>query len=701
MVLMFRNYTLFIFLVVAFVSNVQADILHAKRSHRPQAQDSVWESPNGIDPSPRETDEGRLALPLREIMQRTYDVSGQKSEWILGTSLLGNPELAPEALGMASVSRRYPSKLAGLYTTRLSYDASTLTLNGDNGILFEERHGIPVDTPITDVNWERGPFQGNAVRLEFRRLLTDSVTLDLGVASHSNLLSKSFDYQNVTHSPYFALGRDSTQIPFGGRNIAMNSMHMQPILTWKFRHGSAYFKMNYLSLDNDDNTTHKVLIDTLDYSIRNFQTDPYNISIETRTYGAGLELAPTRDWTFKTNFTYGTHEIEMTGLPQITKQSKTSLNEWGYETTEYTYFDTTRGINYESILGNFDINYAMLLNPSIHFSYEFLNTETVSNETFKREHYQDREIGYLQISDTLLWKTFFRVQAGMQRNSSVLDTVDFAPAFSIDATVLLPRNFQLNASYRHDNKFPEVSQLRFDETGRVAIHNEQLKFEKRDRGTATIGWFKQDVFYGLGLRFENANNLIKPYWVAKGEIPVEDEADSTETESDSYYNPYTPAPEPTDKDSIAAMFRWANVDNVKTLDWLMQVGFRLGNWKFYLERGQTFKRNKRLMDTPQLYYKGSIHWQNRFVSDRLGVSVRFDWQWFQDRYDCTIDENNKPEIVHLKHYLALDFEARMQILAFELYSRIENLNHSIYMPESGYTPEGLRFAYGIVWTFNN
>lgn len=699
---MFRRFSLPALLVLAFISNVQADIIHAKRSLRPQAQDSVWESPNGIDPMPRETDEGRWVLPLREIMQRTYDVSGQKSEWILGTSLLGNPELAPEALGMASVSRRYPSKLAGLYTTRLSYDASTLTLNGENGILFEERHGIPVDTPITDVNWERGAFQGNAVRIEFRRLLTDSVTLDLGIASHSNLLSKEYDYQNVTHSPYFALGRDSTQIPFGGRNIAMNSMHMQPILTWKFGHGSAFFKMNYLSIDNADNTTHKVLLDTLDHSIRNFQTDPYTISIETRTYGAGLTLRPVKDWTFKTDITYGTHEIEMDSLSKIVKTNKVTRNEWGYEKNESTYFDTTHTVNYETIFGNFDIHKAMFLNPSLHFSYEFLNAESIGDNNFKNEYFQDREVGYLQLSDTLLWKTFFRAQIGMQRNSSMLDTVEFAPAVSLDATVLLPRNFQLNATYRHDNRFPDISHLRFDETGRVAFHNDQLKFEKHDRATITAGYYKQDVFYGLGLRFENADNLIKPYWVAKGEIPVEAEIDSTDAASDpSFIDPYAPSPEPSDKDSIATMFRWANVDNVKTLDWLMQVGFRLGNWKFYLERGQTFKRNKRLIDTPQLYYKGSIHWQNRFVSDRLGVSVRFDWQWFQDRYDCTIDENNKPEVVHLKHYLALDFEARMQILDFELYSRIENLNHSIYMPESGYTPEGIRFAYGIVWSFNN
>ena len=120
-----------------------------------------------------------------------------------------------------------------------------------------------------------------------------------------------------------------------------------------------------------------------------------------------------------------------------------------------------------------------------------------------------------------------------------------------------------------------------------------------------------------------------------------------------------------------------------------------------MNRGRVLDRKDKLSDTPELYYKGSIHWQNRFVENRLGVSVRVDWQWFDHRYDCTINELGEPELELMKHYLALDFEARMQILSFELYNRIENFNHSIYMPASGYTPEGLRFAYGIVWTFRN
>lgn len=680
---------LLIAVLSTLVSSVFADVIHAKQSKRPAPQDSVFETPNSPDPAPRETDAGRWVIPLREVMQRTYDLSGQKSEWVLGTSILGSPELPAKALGIGSLSKRYPSKLAGIYTTRLSYDGSTLALNGENGILFEERHGIPVDTPITDVNWERGAFEGNALRLEFRRLITDSVTLDLGVASHSDMLSKPYEYQPVTHSPFFALGRDSTQIPFGGRNIAMNSMHLQPIVTWRFGYGKAFVKINYLSLDNADNTTHEVLLDTLDPTARNFQTDPYRIIIESRTYGGGVEFYPIKDLTLGTEIHYGNHEIEMRKLSRIIRSSDTTYNENGLRSINISYYDTSKVRNYETILGNFDVRYKAFLNPKLHFEYEFLNTEESGSDTKKETYYQDREIGYAEVSDTLFGKALFRVQAGMQRNSSLLNDVKFAPAFSLDGTYLLPYHLMASASYRHDNKFPDVNQIKLIETGRVSFPNENLKHEVRDRATANLVWQKRDVFYGLGLRYEHANNLIKPHWVITGSI------DTTRTYDD--INDVT-INEVTD--SLPNAFRYENLDHAHTLDWLMQIGFRLGNWKFYFERGEKITRTK-LIDTPSLYYKGSIHWQNRFVKDRLGVSVRVDFQWFNNRYDCTIDENGKPKLVQLKKYLAMDFEARMQILTFELYNRIENFNHSIYAPESGYTPEGLRFAYGIVWTFGN
>ena len=188
MVLMNRGILLLVVLL-SLTSSVFADVIHAKQSKNPTPQDSVFETPSAPDPAPRETDAGRWVIPLREVMQRTYDVSGQKSEWVLGTSILGSPELPATSLGIASLSKRYPSKLAGIYTTRLSFDASTLSLNGENGILFEERHGIPVDTPITDVNWDalrilcHGPrFRRYSVRRAQHRNEQHALSTDCHVA---------------------------------------------------------------------------------------------------------------------------------------------------------------------------------------------------------------------------------------------------------------------------------------------------------------------------------------------------------------------------------------------------------------------------------------------------------------------------------------------------------------------------------------
>ena len=662
-------------MAAAMVGNAFAQPAMPPQYSIPSAQDSAWDAPSGIDPAVRENDAGRWVLPHRELMQRTYDVSGQKSEWVLGTSILGHPELDPFAMGIGSVSQRYPSMLSGIYTTRLGYDATRLNLNGDNGILFEERHGTPLDTPITDLDWERGPFEGNALRLDFRRLVTDSVMLDFGVQSRSNKESKDYQYQNVTHSPYFALGRDSSSIPFAGRNIAVNSMHIQPMLTWRFGIGKAFAKINFLSLENADNTTHKVLLDTLDHSIRTFQTSPYTMDVEAVTYGAGVEFYPIKKLTIGTSVHYGTHDMELDSMGGVMSGVDEYTDTLGYNHVDTLYYDTMHVYSYETILGEGYISYASFLNPTLRMEYEFLNTDNTFNaykdDEYSKKYEQDREIGYLQLADTI-GIILFRTQMGMQRNSSLFDEQEYAPAYSADLTLLLPYHFRLNGTYRHDNKFPDVSQQKFTETGRISFPNRDLKTEVRDRTTANIGWYSREVFYGLGFRHEEVDDLIRRRWV-KG------------------YGMESPE----------RAFQWTNISEVETFDWMFQVGFRLGNWKFYLERGESLDREVKLMDTPELYYKGSIHWQNRFVKDRLGVSVRVDWQWFDDRYDCTINEEGELELEHLKHYLAMDFEARMQILSFELYHRIENFNHSIYMPASGYTPEGLRFSYGIVWTFRN
>ena len=137
-----------LFILCFLTTSLFAEPLKPEQYAKPEAQDSVYKTPWGIDPAARETDAGRWVLPHREMMQRTYDIAGQKSEWILGTSILGAPELDPDHMGMGSIQSRYPSKLAGLFTTRLGYDATTLGLNGENGILFEDVKAFPSIRPL-------------------------------------------------------------------------------------------------------------------------------------------------------------------------------------------------------------------------------------------------------------------------------------------------------------------------------------------------------------------------------------------------------------------------------------------------------------------------------------------------------------------------------------------------------------------------
>ena len=147
------------------------------------------------------------------------------------------------------------------------------------------------------------------------------------------------------------------------------------MLTWRFGVGKAYLKMNYLSLENADNTNHKVLLDTMDHSIRTFQTNPYTIDIKAVTYGAGFEIYPTSKSFFSTDFQYGTHEIEEDSLPSILKDTATVVAENGIASIDKIYYDTTTSLEYETILGNFGLGYRTLLNPTLKFSYEFLNAD--------------------------------------------------------------------------------------------------------------------------------------------------------------------------------------------------------------------------------------------------------------------------------------------------------------------------------------
>lgn len=645
-----------------------------------------------------ETDAARYAFYIPGLLQRTYDVSGQKSEILLGTSILGSPSFDRSTAGISTVERRFPAKFAGIFTTKLSYDDFHPGLNGENGILREEEVLVALDTPVTEIVWERGTFEGNAFRLDFRRQLVDSLRLDLGLSSHSNKESGDYVYTAVANQPYFALGRDSSQVPFGGRNISMNAMNVRPTVTWLFGPGELMLRANLFFLDYHDVSRDLAVQDTADYSIYYYPKDLYTTYMSGQSYDAKLTLYPIKNLTFGTSIGTGHYEIEYDSLPKMIDEIKDTIIEYtnilgeilDSSRTDTTWRKATETVQYETYSGTVFASYKTLLNPALYFEYEFL--------TLDNDDPQDKELGYAQIGDSFGPVTF-RTLYGYQRNSSLNDSVYVKPTYALELDLDLFYHFRIHANYRHDNRFPEPEELRLTNRGRYTYPNENLKAEVRSRSSAELQWRAGGIFYGLGIRHEEVEHAIKERWVVNSGL-----------------------------DDPASAFQLVNLKQLESYDWTLRLGFSLGNWALYGERSQTLERtavgNKfRILDTPELYYKGSVVWKDRFVQNRLGVSVRFDFQWFGNRYDCVFVQDSLAEyinesriysegitpenedshlaIVKLNKYLALDFEARMNILTFDLYTRIENLNHSQYMPAGGYTPEGLRFMYGIVWSFRN
>lgn len=636
----------------------------------------------------REVDLARQALSIPGLMFRHYDVSGQKFDWALGTSILGSPGLSSSVSGVSSAALRFPAGAAGFYAKKLEYDAFHPGLNGENGVLKESRNLAPLDSPVTEILWERGAFEGNAFRLDFRRQIIDSLRLDLGLASYGNEGSDAFTYAHVTHQPFFALGRDSTTIPFGGRNISMNTMHLRPELTYLFRFGELALHANLLFMDFDDVSRHVVIQDTSDYSIYHFATEPYSHSTRGASYGARLTISPTKKLKIETSASIGNYEIKEENLPKTIDYVKDSILELTKESGEI-FYDTIQDTTwheresekeYEVYSGSLFATYQTLLNPTIFFEYEFLSTNSRTS--------QDKEIGYLQLGEKFKFLEF-QLLGGMQRNSSVNNKIKMEPTYAAEVKIPLPYHLSLYANHRHDTRFPELEELRLENRGRLIFPNSELKPETHDRSAFEISWNPGGVFYALGLRHEKVDGLIGERWLGNSDLSSAEKA-----------------------------FQLVNFKEAETLDWTVRLGFAISNWFFYGERGTALDRKQRLKNVPSLYYKGSVGWKNRFVKDRLGVEIRLDYQWFGKRYDCGIVEDSiavyggysiaseKPtgnhlEIIELKKYLALDFEARMNILSFDLFARIENLNHSQYMPAVGYSPEGIRFAYGISWRFVN
>lgn len=592
----------------------------------------------------------RYAHSEQGLLAKEYDMEGSRAYIIKGISILGLPDAGADIMGFHNPARRLPLGFSGIYTPVPVYEPYGLSLNASNGNLFFKENYAPIDTPITALLWERYGLAGNAFRLNFNRQLLDSIVFSLGVASHSVANSGDFYYQDIVHQLFTGtLKRDSTGVPFAGRNLYYNSFHFVPALSWIFPKSSLTFQMSYLSLDNDDATRHFFERDNPSASVL-FAQPPYNIKGSINFYRVLWNYRFLPKWELSLSHRIAEQELKYSKLD-----------------TANIYFLQNASETYSAQTGEFKLSHKTFFNPYIKINYEYLRNKDSSL-------YQDRQLLLLGINDSL-WRIAFRGESGLQRNASAFDSVLFAPAIYLGLTLFLPKHIDINLDYQKDTRFTDMQETHLFKKGRIAFPNNNLKEEKRER--LEIGFkykLSKHFFYATGFRYENVKNPITFLW-SKQQVP-------------------------TDTLSADSAFMYVNRIAAENNELFWRLGFELGNWRFYAEHGKTILRNS-MPEIPSRYYKGTVYWSNRFVEERLKVSVQFDADWFGNRWDYGLVNDTTAAPVYLKKYLSLNFKSSMQIQDFILYFRVENMNHSLMEPEVGYAPPGIRFAYGIEWAFSD
>jgi len=591
-----------------------------------------------------ETSISRYARSEQGVLSREYDMEGGRAYWINGISILGLPDAGANLVGFSEPARRLPLGFSGLYSPVPIYEPYGLSLNASNGNLIFKENYNPIDTPVTAILWERYGLEGNAFRLEFNRLLLDSIGFSIGIAAHSVSESDNFVYSDVVHQLYVGtMKRDSSRVPFAGRNLYYNSIHLTPAITWIFPHSSITAQMNYLFFDDDDATRHFFKKDA-DVFI-NFPKSPYSINGSSGFYGLiwNYNFLPSYNFNIAHRFV----------------------------SQEFNFSNPDTVESYHGQSGEGEISHKGILNPSLKVKYEYMWGEEYL--------YQDRQLVVYGIKDTL-WRFAFKGESGLQRNAFAFDstdTEDFAPALFLGLTLFLPHHLSLNTYWQQDTRFPDFTETHIQRVGRITFPGEKLKAEKRERFEMNLEYkLSKYFFYMAGYKHEKALNAIMPYWALQNENYLE--------------------PLPAD-----SAFKWTNAPQIlwsHELFW--RLGFELGNWRFYAERGKKILRAP-VLNVPARYYKGAVYWSNRFVQERLKVSVQFDADWFGDRWDYGLENDMTAAPINLKKYLWLNFKSSMQIQNFNIYTKIENMNHSIMEPEAGYTPPGIRFAYGIEWSLDD
>ena len=565
---------------------------------------------------------------------------------------------------------------------------------------------VPLDTPITRLDWMRGALTLNVFDFKLDRMLSDRVYLGLDYYS-ATADSVTYDYQFNVHQPYLGgwgflgkiygpIDRDSASLVLGGTSHSIHALEMRPrVGYWIDTNRVVEFFLDQihnssaLTSPSGPPRSADALIPNGPDSTQALLPSRFGSMTEGVIYGESHA-----GWTAQAELSHGSMELsEYRGPADSTGAGRDQIDGDLFRakgTLAAAGMFARPSLTAEARSGNWQGDPVLGAQPGP-ASQGWTDAEDVDAEV--RPGWSFLEL---------------RGQAGMGRDSRMDDQVYWLPRYGASARITAPFGFGAEASLSSRREDPTWEMLYRTNPARFRFASPELKprTDKVYGGALSWGWSRWSVEAGLD-RLEAGDAWLPR--VLPGPDACADLAGGQYAPlAGRHCGDTSVAPFGTLTDTLALGLRNYRQETIDA--WHLGLGLGLGHWSLALQNRFVFNRAVDDADlktaavdlsTPERVFKGRLDWKRNLLDDKLKLDFSWDWEWFSTRYAWAPDLAGASRPVKLDEYLALDFAAAMKIKTFTLLFKMRNFNHDRYATEPGVHPPGLNFRFGVDWTLFN
>lgn len=561
---------------------------------------------------------------------------------------------------------------------------------------------VPLDTPATNLEWERGALALNMFHLKLERMLSDRVYLGMDYYS-ATADSQTYDYQFNVHQPYLGgwgflgqiyapIDRDSASLVLEGYSHSIEALDFRPRVGFWVDTGHVL----EIFMDRLKNATPLTLprgpggtafpgrADSIQ-SLMPSRLDAYT--------GGAVHALGGEGWSSQ-------WDVAATALEKSSRRNDTGSATGGGFSRE----DEWNGKVFR-LRGRAEAPGL----PAAPYLEAEARSEVWQGRLFlhgarggaAERGWTDRQALALGIRPDFGWFAL-EAEAGMARGSAMDARVFWLPRGGAFAEVRLPLGLEARGGGSYEMREPDWEAQYRHNPALFRYPSPGLK-PREDLGyRGSVSWTLSRFRLGAGADVHLGRDVWLPMVLPDPEAcPALDAA---------AYG-YAGSPACADGalgDSLALRLR--NWDVERRAAWHMGLGFDLGYWSLDLENRFVFVNEvedpllgfvpaNRMI--PDRVFKGNLGWRRALLGGRMKLDVGWGWEWFSTRYAWVPDLSGRSRAGKLDEYLALDFHAGMRIRSFLLHFRGVNLNHDRYATEPGVHPPGVNFRFGVDWTIWN